>query len=261
MILNILGRNIYVRKEIIAAAISVAVIVLGLVGFYVSKEGNALIIEGAGEQMDISEPAAGSSPSKEPLKEDALNESTGKENQESDKTLSSEDEIKVYVVGSVNNPGIVTLEKGQIIDDAIRLAGGFTSEAAPDCINLVYKLRDNVMINVRSKGELEGRENSAAADSQQYETAEAGRGVEVITDSRGAISEEGTNSGAAKKININTALEKELDTLPGIGPEMAKDIIAYRANSGRFNKIEDIMKVSGIKDSKFSKIKDLITAE
>ena len=58
---------------------------------------------------------------------------------------------------------------------------------------------------------------------------------------------------------INTATDSELDSLPGIGLSKAKDIINYRNNNGNFKTIEDIKNVSGIGDSLFEKIKDLIT--
>ena len=61
-------------------------------------------------------------------------------------------------------------------------------------------------------------------------------------------------------ININTANEKELDALPGIGPAIAGRIVEYRS-SQPFTKIEDIMQVKGIGEKKFAKIKELITVE
>ena len=61
-------------------------------------------------------------------------------------------------------------------------------------------------------------------------------------------------------ININTANEKELDALPGIGPAIARRIVEYRS-SQPFTKIEDIMQVKGIGEKKFAKIKELITVE
>ena len=69
-----------------------------------------------------------------------------------------------------------------------------------------------------------------------------------------------TDSGGVQSvmININTASEAELMTLPGIGQSRAKDIINYRVKNGLFESIDDIMKVSGIKEAAFEKIKDLI---
>ncbi len=60
-------------------------------------------------------------------------------------------------------------------------------------------------------------------------------------------------------ININTASREELMTLPGIGDAKADSIISYRNENGRFNSIEDIMKISGIKEGAFEKIKSYIT--
>ena len=67
-----------------------------------------------------------------------------------------------------------------------------------------------------------------------------------------------TEMSNVKLININTAGESELMTLPGIGESRANDIIRYRTENGGFGCIEDIKKVSGIKDAAYSKIKDLI---
>jgi competence protein ComEA len=60
------------------------------------------------------------------------------------------------------------------------------------------------------------------------------------------------------KVNINTATQTQLETLPGIGPSIALKIINYRTENGKFKNIEDIKNVSGIGESKFSQIKDLI---
>lgn len=61
------------------------------------------------------------------------------------------------------------------------------------------------------------------------------------------------------KVNINTATQTQLETLPGIGPSTAIKIITYRNEKGKFNKIEDIKEVNGIGENKYDKIKDLIS--
>ena len=68
----------------------------------------------------------------------------------------------------------------------------------------------------------------------------------------------GSSTNTSKKININTATQTELETLPGIGSTTALKICNYRNENGKFSSIEDIKKVKGIGDAKFEKIKDLI---
>ena len=73
-----------------------------------------------------------------------------------------------------------------------------------------------------------------------------------------AVNVDTASSGMASKININTASESELTTLPGIGESRAKDIVNYRTKNGFFNSIEDVKNVTGIKEAAFEKIKDYI---
>ena len=61
------------------------------------------------------------------------------------------------------------------------------------------------------------------------------------------------------KVNINTATQAELESLPRIGPKVAQRIIDYRTQNGNFKRVEDIMKVKGIGEKTFAQIKDLIT--
>jgi competence protein ComEA len=63
----------------------------------------------------------------------------------------------------------------------------------------------------------------------------------------------------AAKVNINTATAEQLQTLPGIGPALAKTIIEHRTKSGKFNKIEEILNVKGMGEKKFEKIRDRLT--
>ena len=71
----------------------------------------------------------------------------------------------------------------------------------------------------------------------------------------------GEDEGKGDKININTADSNSLQTLPGIGPQKAEAIIQFREQEGPFQAVEDLMKVSGIGEKTFEKLKDLITVK
>lgn len=81
-----------------------------------------------------------------------------------------------------------------------------------------------------------------------------------VTTSSGVVNDEEKNEKKQNtKLNINTATQAQLETLPGIGPSTATKIITYRKEKGKFNKIEDVKEVSGIGNSKFEQIKEYIT--
>ena len=121
--------------------------------------------------------------------------------------------------------------------EVIELAGGFTQEADETYLNLVEKISDGQRIYVPSK-------------------------EEVLTGNIENISQVNNNQAqsniATSLININTASKEQLMTLPGIGEAKALDIISYRSTNGNFKNTEDIKNISGIKESAYSKIKDLI---
>lgn len=137
-----------------------------------------------------------------------------------------DDAICVYVCGNVVSPGVYEMETGMRVADAIRLAGGTSSDADETVLNLADYVTDGQRIYVPDK------EEAASGSYRQDE----GSGL----------------------ININTAGVSELTTLPGIGQSRAESIIDYRENNGKFKNIEDIMNISGIKEAAFSKIKDYI---
>ena len=95
------------------------------------------------------------------------------------------------------------------------------------------------------------------ADGTQLVVAE--KGVEKKTNEEQSSHEKSSGSDVSDKVNINTASAEELMTLSGIGESKAAQIVSYRESNGAFQKIEDIMKISGIKEGVFSKIKDCIT--
>lgn len=144
----------------------------------------------------------------------------------------------VHVCGQVVHPGVYRLREGQRIYEAVEAAGGFTPQASRTWLNLAEKVWDGMQVEV--------------PDARTVEAALAARQEAGAGDSSGTASDRG-------KININTATRQELMQLKGIGEARAEDIITYRQEQGYFQTIEDIMKVPGIKDAAFQKIKDDIT--
>ena len=139
------------------------------------------------------------------------------------------------------------LTDGSRIEDAIEAAGGLTENADISKVNLAYVLEDGIKIKIPSSSEEDIGDGDVLID---------GSGENVVEED----DSQSTNQNG-KGININKADETELQTLPGIGASLASRIVEYRKQNGKFANIEDIKNVSGIGDSKFSNIKDLITVK
>ena len=141
--------------------------------------------------------------------------------------------LRVYVSGAVTQPDVCELPAESIVKDAIEAAGGATGEADLNRINLALSVADGQHIYVPKQGEEDLPVSPLAEPS-------------------------GISSGkAGGKININTASQSDIETLPGIGPSKAQGIIENRP----YSSIEEIKKVPGIGEATFQKIKDLITVD
>lgn len=150
--------------------------------------------------------------------------------------------LVVHICGAVVNPGVYELPEGSRLYQAVREAGGFTIEAEQDYLNQAQVLSDGMKLYIPTTEEVSMAEQEGALPDFFIETA-----GETMSDASSGL------------VNINTATEEELCTLSGIGSGKARSIIAYRTEKGRYEKIEDIMNVEGIKDGLFEKIKDSIT--
>lgn len=140
----------------------------------------------------------------------------------------------VHTAGQVNSPGLYELVEGRRVMDAIKLAGGPAPNADLDAINLAEPVTDGMKITVPDK--------SPAVETPT--TVDSG------------------NSGgtsAQSMVNINTANESELDSLPGVGPATAKKIMDHRQSAGRFKTIDGLKNVKGIGAKKFEELKSKIT--
>ena len=161
--------------------------------------------------------------------------------------------LVVHICGAVSAPGVYELPAGSRIIDAVEAGGGFLTEADEACCNLAEEIVDGCQIYIMTKTE-------SCADGQTEKKA----GIQTSPDSDMQTTDRNVRSNSAPAlenglVNLNTADVAALMTLPGIGESRANAIISYREQHGAFAKIEDIMKISGIKQAAFSKIKDKIT--
>ena len=158
--------------------------------------------------------------------------------------------IFVHVCGAVRREGVYKLPPDARVVDAIRAAGGCTKKAASFGINQAEALKDGVQVYVPTKAELKKETNGA-------DRVLASLGVGGV---RTGLSSQGPNSGEGGDalININLATKEELMKLNGVGEAKAELIITYRQSKGGFKDIKDIMKIKGIKQKFFDKIKDKI---
>ena len=161
--------------------------------------------------------------------------------------------LVVHICGAVSAPGFYELPAGSRIIDAVEAGGGFLPEADEACCNLAEEIVDGCQIYIMTKTE-------SCADGQTEKKA----GIQTSPDSDMQTTDRNVRSNSATAlenglVNLNTADVAALMTLPGIGESRAKAIISYREQHGAFAQIEDIMKISGIKQAAFSKIKDKIT--
>ena len=139
--------------------------------------------------------------------------------------------IKVYITGEVKNQGVIELEEGDRIADAIEKAGGQTEQASLKNVNLAYQLEDGQKIYIPNINDTE---------------------TEIIDDGASGVVDDATIKQTV--VNIN----KELQSLNGIGESLATSIVQYRKENGNFETIEDLKNVPGIGDSKFENIKEYI---
>jgi competence protein ComEA len=141
-------------------------------------------------------------------------------------------QIIIDISGEVLEPKIISLPEGSRVYEAIQLAGGLKKTAAIDEINQAAILNDGEKIIIPKIGAQNISNNTSTINN--------------------------TLSNSKRLININTADAELLDSIQGVGPTTAQNIINYRTNIGKFTKIEDIKNVTGIGDKTFEKLKGQI---
>lgn len=142
----------------------------------------------------------------------------------------------VDVDGAVRVPGVYPLAAGARVTDAIAAAGGLAEDADTAAINQAARLSDGMKLTVPSVA----APTTGGVSSGVTVTPDAGDGTGRQT--------------ASAPVNINTATAEELQTLTGVGPSTAQEIISERERGGPFASKEDLMRVSGIGERKYAKL-------
>lgn len=157
--------------------------------------------------------------------------------------------VTIYISGAVQNPGLYQVEPGIRYQEALEVAGGATEEADLTRVNLAKKCKDGSQVNVPFLKKGSRRSSShigtASGGNESRESAGSGSGEAMSASSPGG------------KVNLNTADEAQLTTLPGIGSALARRIILYRQQKP-FQRVEDLQQVSGIGPAKFRRLADQV---
>ena len=143
-------------------------------------------------------------------------------------------EVVVEVRGAVQTPGVYRLPEDARLGDLLTAAGGVLAGADLTSQNLARRLVDAELVIIAKLGgatPMVAAQDSVPSDPQTINF----------------------------RININTASQAELESLPGIGPVIAQRIIDYRVSNGRFTSIDDLSRVDGISKNVLSEIQNLIT--
>jgi len=156
------------------------------------------------------------------------------------------EDVVVSVAGLVHKPGLVTLPAGARVADAVTAAGGALTGADIVGLNMARKVADGEQILVGITAPLGAptvMRSSAGATSGPPEKGPPG---------------DGKGAGTQGPVDLNTATAEQLDDLPGIGPVMAKAIVAWREANGRFSSVDQLGEVDGIGPSRLEKLRALV---
>ncbi|MFS8197105.1 helix-hairpin-helix domain-containing protein [Streptomyces sp. CWNU-52B] len=146
-------------------------------------------------------------------------------------------EIVVDISGKVRRPGVHRLPAGSRVADALKAAGGVRPGTDTEGLNRARFLVDGEQVVV-------GAPPAVAGPGTTGSPAGAGPG--------------GAAPAAAAPVALNTATLEQLDTLPGVGPVLARHIIDYRTQHGGFRSVDELREVNGIGDSRFADLRNLV---
>lgn len=141
--------------------------------------------------------------------------------------------LLVHVDGAVASPGVYELAAGSRALDAVEAAGGLAEGADTTQLNLAAPVTDGEKVHVPAEGE-------------------------SLPQATGSAGSAGAGADPAGPVNLNTADEAALDTLPGVGEATARAIVEDREQNGPFASVDDLMRVSGIGEKKLERLRGLV---
>jgi competence protein ComEA len=172
--------------------------------------------------------------------------------------------IVVHVVGAVVEPGVYELPVGARGDDAVRAAGGLTSQADVRAVNLALHLVDGEQLVIPRKGEA----LSPAGSRQPSGSTGSGSNGSSGSSGSSGLGSGGTRDNttgapssvsAPRLVNINRASVAELDQLPGVGPSTARAIVEHRERYGPYATVDDLLAVRGIGPAKLAEMRAMVS--
>ena len=221
------------KRLFVYAAAGLVVLVVGTIGLVAMREPGTVPTEGMA--LDIS--GAQSAPSQaSSWPGDPATPPAGESTSSSVTTPTTTSLIFVQVAGAVARPGVYQVPADSRAFQAVMQAGGFTEEADQDAVPLAARLTDGCRLYVPRRDEV-------------------GAGPVLTGDPGGGA---GGSTATAGPVSLNSATAEQLDSLPGIGPALAQQIIAYRETKGPFGSIDQLGDVPGIGPSKLEQLRPLV---
>ncbi|MDR1731272.1 MAG: helix-hairpin-helix domain-containing protein [Synergistaceae bacterium] len=159
----------------------------------------------------------------------------------------NEDGWVLYITGSVRKPGVYRVPRGARLYQLVEMAGGLQSFADSASVNMAAPLEDGLHIHIPRKGQrYYGNSTIVVQPEVRYPAS--------------AVPRPGSGgSSSAGVLDINRATAEELTRLKGVGPALARRIVEYRSQNGRFQNINDLLQVRGIGAKKLEKLRKFVT--